>query len=66
MPHRISIRDNWEQIKSVLKHQHPQLTEDDLRYEVGKEDELYERIGKRTLSSSTSVRTLIERLDLAL
>lgn len=66
MPHRLNIMDNWEQIKSVLKHQHHQLTEEDLRYEIGKEDELYDRIGKRLMASPDNIRTLIERLDLAL
>jgi len=66
MPHRLNIMDNWEQIKGVLKHQHHQLTEDDLRYEAGKEDELYDRIGQRLMASPENMRAMIERLDLAL
>lgn len=62
----INLVDNWEQVKPVLKHQHPQLTDEDLAYEVGKEIELYERIGKRTLTSPDHVKTFIERLHLAL
>lgn len=62
----ISLADNWDQVKPVLKHQHPQLTDEDLAYEVGKEEQLYERIGKRTLTSPEHVRAFIERLHLAL
>ena len=62
----INLSDNWDQVKSVMKHQHPALTDEDLAYEVGKEQELYERIGKRTQTSRENVRAFIERLHLAL
>lgn len=66
MPHRMNVMSNWDQVKPVLKHQHPELTEDDLHYEEGKEDELYERISHRTRLGVEHTRAFIERLHSAL
>jgi hypothetical protein len=66
MPHRMNIMDNWDQVRGVMKHQHPVLTDDDLFYEQGKEDELYERISRRIQLSPEHTRAFIERLHQAL
>ena len=41
------IKGNWNEIKGKLKQQYADLTDDDLLYEEGKEDELYGKIQKR-------------------
>jgi hypothetical protein len=66
VPHRHNIQDNWQQVRSVLKHQHPNLTDEDLMYEVGREDELYHRISMRTHLSEEHTKEFIERLHFAL
>lgn len=66
MSYRMSLADNWGQVRKVMKHQHPILTDEDLYYEVGKEDELYERISRRTQLSHQHTRAFIERLHQAL
>ncbi|WP_276131830.1 CsbD family protein [Polluticoccus soli] len=38
----------WEQAKMKLKSQYPHLTEDDLEYQIGKEEELLQRLEKKT------------------
>ena len=38
---------NWEQTKAHLKKEFPNLTEDDLLYELGKEEELLKRLQKK-------------------
>jgi uncharacterized protein YjbJ (UPF0337 family) len=42
------LKGNWNIIKGRLKQKWSQLTDDDLQYVEGKEDELYGRIQKRT------------------
>lgn len=45
-----SIKGNWNELKGKLKQKYAQLTDDDLLYVEGKEDELYgklqQKIGK--------------------
>jgi len=44
----LKIRGNWNIIKGKLKQKYAKLTDDDLQYVEGKEDELIGRIQKRT------------------
>ena len=45
---RLEIKGNWNEIKGRLKQKYANLTDDDLTYSRGKEDELIGRIQKRT------------------
>ncbi|HLP03504.1 MAG TPA: CsbD family protein [Opitutaceae bacterium] len=45
---QLSIKGNWNVVKGKLKQQYAQLTDDDLKYVEGKEDELIGRIQRRT------------------
>jgi uncharacterized protein YjbJ (UPF0337 family) len=42
------IKGNWNEIKGKLKQKFADLTDDDLLYEEGKEDELYGKIQQKT------------------
>lgn len=44
----LQIKGNWNVIKGKLKQKYAQLTDEDLTYVEGKEEELYGRIQKRT------------------
>jgi len=44
----LKIKGNWNIIKGKLKQKYARLTDDDLQYVEGKEDELIGRIQKRT------------------
>jgi len=44
----LKIKGNWNIIKGKLKQKYAKLTDDDLQYVEGKEDELIGRIQKRT------------------
>ncbi len=44
----LQAKGNWNITKGKLKQQFANLTDDDLRYEEGREDELVGRIQKRT------------------
>lgn len=41
------IREQWPQIKSKLAAKYPHLTEEELKYEIGKEGELLERLQEK-------------------
>jgi uncharacterized protein YjbJ (UPF0337 family) len=51
------ISGNWNVLKGKLKQKWAKLTDDDLRFEEGKEDELLGRIQKRT----GETREMVER-----
>lgn len=41
---KLEIKGNWNEIKGKAKQQYGELTDDDLAYEEGKEDELVGRV----------------------
>jgi uncharacterized protein YjbJ (UPF0337 family) len=41
---KLEIKGRWNEIKGKIKQKHGELTDDDLRYEEGKDDELYGRL----------------------
>jgi uncharacterized protein YjbJ (UPF0337 family) len=41
---KLELKGNWNQIKGKIKQEHGHLTDDDLRYEDGKDDELFGRL----------------------
>jgi len=44
---RLELKGNWNQLKGKVKQAHGDLTDDDLRYEDGKDDELLGRLQKK-------------------
>ena len=55
------LKGQWNIIKGKLKQQYADLTDDDLIYEEGKEEELYGRIQKKLGQSKEEVRSLLDR-----
>jgi uncharacterized protein YjbJ (UPF0337 family) len=45
---KLEIKGNWNVMKGNLKQKYANLTDDDLTYAEGKEDELVGRIQKKT------------------
>ncbi len=45
---RLEIKGNWNVLKGNLKQKYADLTDDDLMYVEGKEEELVGRIQKKT------------------
>lgn len=56
------IKGNWNMIKGKLKQQYGDLTDDDLTYAEGKEDELLGRIQRKTGRSKEEVKEFIDQL----
>lgn len=58
----LQLKGNWNEIKGKLKQQYADLTDDDLIYAEGKEDELYGRLQKKLGKSKEEVQKLINEL----
>jgi uncharacterized protein YjbJ (UPF0337 family) len=56
----MNLKGNWNEIKGKLKQKYGQLTDDDLAFAEGKEDELLGRLQKRLGKSKEDVRREIE------
>jgi len=45
---KLELKGNWNVLKGKLKQKYANLTDDDLRYEEGMEDELLGRLQRKT------------------
>lgn len=57
---KLRFKGNWNEAKGKLKQKFADLTDDDLKYEEGKEDELLGRLQKKTGKSMDEIKRLIE------
>jgi uncharacterized protein YjbJ (UPF0337 family) len=60
---KLSLKGNWNVIKGKLKQSYGQLTDNDLTYVDGQEDELVGRIQKRVGATSAEIRHLLEKFN---
>jgi len=60
---KLNLKGNWNVIKGKLKQSYGQLTDNDLTYVEGQEDELIGRIQKKVGSTSAEVRHLLEKFN---
>jgi uncharacterized protein YjbJ (UPF0337 family) len=56
------IKGNWNELKGKLKQRYSNLTDDDLLFSEGKEDELVGRLQKKLGKSNEEVRDIIRNL----
>jgi uncharacterized protein YjbJ (UPF0337 family) len=56
----LQLKGNWNEIKGKLKQKYAQLTDDDLTFAEGKEEELLGRLQQRLGKSKEEVRREIE------
>jgi uncharacterized protein YjbJ (UPF0337 family) len=59
---KLQIKGSWNELKGKLKQQYGNLTDDDLVFSEGKEDELLGRLQKKLGKSNDEVRQMIEKL----
>lgn len=57
---KLQIKGNWNEVKGKLKQKYGDLTDDDLAYAEGKEDELLGRLQK---ASGKAKEQLIEEIN---
>jgi uncharacterized protein YjbJ (UPF0337 family) len=58
---KLNLKGNWNVIKGKLKQTYGQLTDNDLTFVEGQEDELVGRIQKRVGATSAEIRHLLEK-----
>lgn len=56
------IKGNWNELKGKLKQKFADLTDDDLLYVEGKEDELYGKIQQKVGKTKDEVKKMIAEL----
>jgi uncharacterized protein YjbJ (UPF0337 family) len=58
----LTFKGEWNELKGKLKQKYAQLTEDDLIYAKGKEDELLGRLQKKLGQGQDEIRQVIANL----
>lgn len=59
---KLEIKGNWNEMKGKVKQHWGNLTDDDLQYTEGKEDELVGRIQKKTGAAREEVVNYLRSL----
>ncbi|MBA4301060.1 MAG: general stress protein CsbD [Cyclobacterium sp.] len=59
---RLQIKGTWNEVKGKLKQKYADLTDDDLLYEEGKEDELLGKLQKKLGKTMDDVKNEINSL----
>jgi uncharacterized protein YjbJ (UPF0337 family) len=62
MSTKLSLKGNWNEVKGKLKQKYGQLTDDDLTFVEGKEDEMLGRLQKKLGRSKEEIRTMVETM----
>jgi uncharacterized protein YjbJ (UPF0337 family) len=62
MTTKLQVKGGWNAVKGKLKQKYGQLTDDDLSFAEGKEDELLGRLQQRLGKSKEDLRAEIEKL----
>jgi uncharacterized protein YjbJ (UPF0337 family) len=59
---KLELTGKWNELKGKVKQAHANLTDDDLRYEEGKDDELYGRLQQKLGKTREEVVTWLKSL----
>ena len=59
----LNLKGSWNELKGKLKQKYADLTDDDLLYEEGREDELYGRLQNRIGNSREAIREEVRSLQ---
>ena len=62
MTTKLQVKGSWDEVKGKLKQKYGQLTDDDLSFAEGKEDEFLGRLQQRLGKSKEDLRAEIEKL----
>jgi hypothetical protein len=60
---RLTLEAPWSEVRSMLKEINTDLTDEDLSYERGKENELLERLSRKLNKSIPEVKAWIESVS---
>jgi uncharacterized protein YjbJ (UPF0337 family) len=59
---KLNVKGNWNEVAGKLKQKFAELTDDDLLFKEGKEEELLGKLQKKLGKTKEQVRALIEKL----
>jgi uncharacterized protein YjbJ (UPF0337 family) len=59
----LQLKGNWNVLKGRLKQQYAELTDDDLAYVEGREDELTGRIQRRLGKTREEIEAMLDRFS---
>jgi len=62
-PDQLKLNAPWDIVKERMKENDVHLTDDDLQYEPGSEDELLSRLEKKMKRSRQDIKILIESIS---
>ncbi len=62
MTTKLNLRGNWNEVKGKLKQKYGQLTDDDLTFASGKEDEWLGKLQQKLGLKKEDLRSEIEKL----
>lgn len=60
MPNSNEIEGNWEELKGKMKKQFADLTDDDLMYEEGEEQEMWGKLQKKLGKTEKEIKSLFD------
>lgn len=59
---KLKVKGAWNELKGKLKQKYGELTDDDLTFSEGKDDELYGRLQQKLGKTKEQIRKEIEEL----
>jgi uncharacterized protein YjbJ (UPF0337 family) len=59
---KLKTKGSWNEVKGKMKQEYATLTDDDLKYEEGKDDELLGRIQQKIGKTKDEIKAWIDRL----
>ncbi|OAB28996.1 MULTISPECIES: CsbD family protein [Flavobacterium] len=60
MPNSKEIEGNWNELKGKLKQKFADLTDDDLLYDEGKEDEMWGKLQQKLGKTEKEIKSLFD------
>lgn len=60
MPNSEEIKGNWNEMKGKLKQKFAELTEDDLLFKEGQEDEMWGKLQQKLGKTKKEIKSLFE------
>ncbi|SDX25887.1 CsbD family protein [Flavobacterium degerlachei] len=60
MPNSEEIKGNWNEMKGKIKQKFAELTEDDLLFEEGQEDEMWGKLQQKLGKTKKEIQSLFE------
>ncbi|MNK22254.1 hypothetical protein D3C87_405280 [compost metagenome] len=60
MPNSTELKGNWDEFKGKLKQKYAELTDDDVTYQEGKEDEMWGKLEQKLGKAKKEIMSLFQ------